>query len=419
MERSLTATNALSDELDDDEVIGVEESVEEAAGPPTLLFAIATGAIIINLSAPQTLVGVIGPSLGLSEARAGLVAMAPLLGYAAGLFFLVPLADLVENRRLVLRMLICAAVMAAAAAFAPSAWLLLVLLVLLGAACSAIQVLVPVAAGMASPEHRGQVIGNIMSGVMIGILLSRPAASLVADAWGWRPFYGISAAAMALLAVVLAIRLPERRPAVTATYGALIASLGDLLNSEPILRVRALTAAFTMAAFSLFWTAVALRLAQPPFSLDQAGIALFALVGAGGAAATSIFGRLGDKGLTRSATIVADVILIGAMAVAAWGGGAQGGSSLVPLLALGAGAVMLDVGVTGDQTLGRRAINLLRPEARGRINGLFVGIFFLGGALGSALAGTAWEWGGWNAVCLAGAVFGGLALLTNLIARVR
>ncbi|MDL2399195.1 MFS transporter [Rhizobium mayense] len=394
-----------------------EEIRETAAGPSTLLFAIATGVIIINLFSPQTLVGVIGPSLGFSENGAGLVAMASLLGYAAGLFFLVPLADLVENRRLVLRMLVSALVAAVAAAFAPTGWSLLVFLFLLGAACSAIQILVPIAAAMTPPEHRGRVIGNVMSGLMVGILLSRPLASLVADFWGWRSFYAVSAAALAVLTAVLALRLPERRPLISSSYVSLIASLWHLLRNEPVLRIRAVTAALVMASFSLFWTAVALRLAQPPFSLGQAGIALFALVGAGGAAATSPFGRMGDRGWTRVATTASHLILIGAMALSAWAGEATTSQSAICLVLLGAGAVMLDVGVTGDQTLGRRAINLLRPEARGRINGLFVGIFFLGGAVGSALAGTAWSWGGWTAVCAAGAVFGAAALLSGLATR--
>ncbi|SCB17677.1 MFS transporter [Rhizobium multihospitium] len=395
-----------------------EEDVSTAAvAPSTLLFAIATGVIIINLFAPQTLVGIIGPSLGFSESGAGLVAMASLLGYAAGLFFLVPLADLMENRQLVLRMLLSALVMAVAAAFAPTGWSLLIFLFLLGAACSAIQILVPIAAAMAPPEHRGRVIGNVMSGVMVGILVSRPLASLIADVWGWRSFYAMSAATLALLAAVLALRLPERRPLVNASYGALIGSLFELLREEPVLRLRAFTAALMMASFSLFWTSVALRLAQPPFSLGQSGIALFALVGAGGAAATSAFGRMGDRGWTRTATLASHLIVLAAMALAAWVGGIRSGDSVALLILLGVSAVLLDVGVTGDQTLGRRAVNLLKPEARGRINGLFVGIFFLGGALGSALAGTAWDFGGWVAVCAGAAGFGVIALITGLAAR--
>lgn len=384
-------------------------------GPQTLLFATAVGIIVTNLFAPQTLVGLIGPSLGANAASVGLVAMATLLGYAAGLFFLVPLADLAENRALILRMLIAAALAAGSAALAPTAAALLIVLFILGAACSAIQILVPIAASMAPPGQDGRVIGDVMSGLMVGILLARPLASLIADAWGWRAFYGLSAAALVLLACVLAFTLPRRRPAARSSYGALIASLFDLLRDEPVLRRRALTAALVMAAFSLFWTAVALRLAQPPFDLGQRGIALFALVGAGGAVVTPLFGRAGDRGWTRSATIACHLVLIGAMALAGWAGSTNLSASWWPLALMGVSAVLLDIGVTGDQTLGRRAINLLQPKARGRLNGLFVGIFFIGGAIGSMLAGIAWIAGGWPAVCAIGAAFGLIALLVDWI----
>jgi predicted MFS family arabinose efflux permease len=341
--------------------------------------------------------------------------MATLIGYSVGLFLLVPLADLLENRGLVIRMLACAVIAAGLAALAPSGAALLAILFVLGAACSAIQVLVPVAASMAPPEQRGQVIGDVMSGLMVGILLSRPIASLVADAWGWRMFYAVSAAAMALLAV----RLPRRQPMAKASYPALIASLWRLLQSEPILRQRALTAGLMMAAFSVFWTSVALRLAQSPYGLDQRGIALFALAGAGGAVVTPLVGRAGDRGWTRPATVASHLVLIAALALAAWCGSLQPALSWMPLALMVASAVLLDVGVIGDQTLGRRAVNLLRPEARGRMNGLFVGLFFLGGALGSAIAGIAWASGGWPMTCVAGASFGIIALIVDAATRPR
>lgn len=377
---------------------------DEMSGRLTALFALAVGVIVVNLFAPQTLTGLIGPSLGFGAGAAGLVATATLLGYAAGLFLLVPLADLLENRRLVLRLLACAVVAAALAPFAPSVPVLLAVLFILGAACSAIQILVPVAAHMAPAERRGRVIGDVMGGLMVGILLSRPLASFLAAGFGWRAFYGASAAAMALLTLMLALRLPRIRPAARASYGALIASLWHLLRTEPVLQRKALTASLGMGAFSLFWTAVALRLAQPPFSLGQNGIALFALAGAGGAVATPLFGRLGDGRRARSALLVSDALLPVALALMAWAGCADLPRATA-LALLVAGAVLLDVGLIGNQTLGRRAINLLNAEARGRINGLFVGLFFIGGAVGSALAGMAWAFGGWLAVCAAAGAF--------------
>ncbi len=386
-------------------------------GWQVILFATAVGVIVTNLFAPQTLVGLIGPAFGFGSGMGGLVAMATLLGYAAGLFFLVPLADLLENRTLVLRMLGGAVLAAIAAMLAPSAVVLMVILFVLGAACSAIQILVPIAASMVEPEWRGRVIGDVMSGLMIGILLARPAASLIADTFGWRAFYGTSATAMLLLGAVLALRLPRRRPAGDTGYPALVGSLWGLLRSEPELRRHSLTASLAMAAFSLFWTSVALRLAEPPFDLGQRGIALFALAGAGGAVVTPLFGRAGDRGWTRAGTILSHCLMILAFGLSAWAGFAHSGPWLLPLLLLGGSAVLLDIGVTGDQTLGRRVINLLQPEARGRLNGLFVGLFFLGGAAGSAMAGVAWAWGGWPTVCVIGGVIAMAALLVDCLFR--
>jgi predicted MFS family arabinose efflux permease len=151
---------------------------------------------VTNIFANQPLIALIGPSLGIDLAAAGLVSTLTLLGYASGLFFVVPLADLLENRALVFRILVCASLMALATALAPAASLFLAASFFLGMASSVLQILVPLAAGMAPESQRGQVVGEVMSGVMLGILLSRPLASLVADSFGWRAFYGLSCVAM-------------------------------------------------------------------------------------------------------------------------------------------------------------------------------------------------------------------------------
>src|SRR5690606_11087363 len=314
------------------------------------------------------------PSIDLDPRLGGLVAMAPLVGYAAGLLLLVPMADLVENRALVLRMLILAILASVMATIAPNAAMLLPVLTVLGAMCAAIQILVPMAAAMAAPESRGRVIGDVMGGVLAGIVLARPVASVITEAWSWRAFYATSAVAMALIALIVTPRLPRLHPQVRTGYVALLASLWHILRSEVVLRRRAMTAGLVMAAFSLFWTCIALRLSLAPFELGQRGIALFALVSAGGALASPAFGRVGDRGWTRSGTALSHARLLGSLALAAWAETA----ALDPRLALvlmALGALLLDIAITGDQTLGRRAVNLLRPEARGRINGLFVGLF--------------------------------------------
>jgi predicted MFS family arabinose efflux permease len=264
---------------------------------------------------------------------------------------------------------------------------------------------------MTEPEHRGRVIGDIMSGLMVGILLARPAASLLAGAWGWKAFYIASAGLLALLVSTLAFRLVERRPVQTTTYPELIASLWHLIVSEPVLRHRSISAAIVMVAFNFFWTTIAYVLGSAPLLLGQTGIAIFALVGAGGAIITPMVGRWSDRGLGKRVTAIAHLVMMAGFGVAALSGLSTSIPSYLMLVGLGISALMLDMGVLGDQTVGRYMINQLKPEARGRLNGIFVGVFFIGGAIGSALSSMFWAMGGWGAICIGGAAFGLLAFL--------
>lgn len=387
----------------------------------TLFFAATVGVIVMDLFASQPLTGPISADLHLPPGLAGLVAMLPQLGYAAGLVLLVPLVDLLENRRLIVTTLAACAAALALPAFTRSGTVFLLATLVAGAASSVIQMLVPMAASMAPEAQRGRAVGNVMSGLMLGILLSRPLASLIAGSAGWRGFYVLAALANAAIAVVLALRLPARTPSISAGYRTLLASMGRLLADEPVLRRHALSAALAMAAFSAFWTAVGLRLTQPPFGLDLHGIALFAFAGASGAIVTPLAGRAGDRGHGPAAQRIAHGTMLAALVVLGIAGAGWFGFDAhlhrgLALALLAGGAALLDAGVIVDQTIGRREINLLNPAARGRLNGLFVGLFFIGGALGAALAGTAWAWGGWSAVCGVGFAFAGAAAVFGIAA---
>jgi predicted MFS family arabinose efflux permease len=213
----------------------------------------------------------------------------------------------------------------------------------------------------------------------------------------------------------LARYLPTLRPQAKVTYSELLLSFPKLLREEPVLRVRSWTAALAMAAFSAFWASAALRLPDAPFRLGAKGIALFALIGIAGAAAASLAGRWGDRGRTRTLLIASHLLIIVSLALCAWSELLE--SRAAALMAMGIGATLLDFGITTDQTLGRRAINLLQPDARGRLNGLFVALFFLGGTAGSAAASVAWTHSGWLAVCAVGIFFGVLGLITDIATR--
>lgn len=383
----------------------VAEPLETLTGPLTFLFALAVGVIIVNLSAAQPLTGPVGQSLHLSPSWSGLVAMLPQLGYAVGMLFLVPLADLFENRRLTVVTLACCAAMLGLAAVAPTAPWFLFAVCVAGATSCAIQILVPLAAAMAHPDRRGTAVGNVMSGVMVGILLSRPLASLVAGNFGWRWFYGLLAVMNTVMALALYRGLPKRHPERVSSYRALMGSLVTLWRREPVLRRYALSAAICMAAFTAFWTAIGLRLVQQPFALNAHGLALFAFAGVAGTVVAPIAGRIGDRGLSVAGMPITHIVMTAGFLIAGAAGAGWFGFSLDahPSFAIGAlvaAAIVIDAGAIADQTLGRRAVNMLDPAARSRLNGLFVGVFFIGGGLGALATGVAWAAAGWSGVCI-------------------
>ncbi|MGV8937850.1 MAG: MFS transporter [Allorhizobium sp.] len=357
----------------------------------TFLLAAACGLIAANLYYGQPLAGPIGAALGLSPSATGLIVTLTQIGYGAGLLLIVPLGDLVENRRLILTMigLATAALLAAALSSAPLPFLAASLAI--GVGSVAVQVIVPFAAHLAPAVSRGRVVGNVMSGLMLGIMLARPAASLIAAFSSWHMVYFLSAGVMVVLAIVLARTLPKRVPPAKLGYAALIASMGHLILNEPLLRRRSLYQACQFAAFSLFWTVTPLLLAGPEFGLTQRGIALFALAGVAGAIASPIAGHLADRDLGRPATILGLSTVIVAFLISHIG---ETGSML-SLGLLTASAILLDFGVTTTLVVGQRAIYGLGAEQRSRLNGIYMATFFAGGAIGSAVGAWAFVQGGW------------------------
>ncbi|MGN8088919.1 MFS transporter [Ralstonia sp. 22086] len=364
----------------------------------TPLFAAAVGLIVINLFGIQPLVAEIAASIGWTTAATGLLVTATLIGYGIGLLLLMPLTDLQDNRTLASRTLWGAVASLALTTVAHSGQVLMLAAFAIGLTSTVIQMLIALAGRLAADHRRGRVLGDIMIGLNLGILLSRPAASLIAAQWGWRAFYGASAVAIALLAVFLPRVMPTFVPPRTLSYGALLGSYGRLLRSEPLLRRRAATQALLMAAFTLFWTAVALRLAAAPFHLSQNGIGIFALCGAAGVVAAPIAGRLADRGLVRVGTLLAHGSAATGLLLALASALLPGLSVPAMLTMLVAAALLLDFGAIGDQALGRYMVNTLSPEIRGRVNGLYTGAFFFGAAAGGGLAGVAWVRAGWIGV---------------------
>lgn len=370
------------------------------------LLALATGLIVANLYYAQTLIGPISAATGLSPDAAGLIVTLTQVGYALGLLFIVPLGDLVENRQLVLVLLAATAAMLAAAAFSTSAWLFLATSLGIGLGSVAAQVLVPFAAHLSAERTRGQNVGKVVSGLLLGIMLARPAASLVADHFSWHAVYGGAAVLVTALAFALRTFLPQRQPGAPLPYGRLIASMWQLLVSTPVLRRRAAYHACMFASFSLFWTVTPLLLAGPAFGLSQTEIAVFALVGMAGAVASPVAGRLADRGHTLVATAAALLLGVASFALPM----VVPGSRALALGTLVLASIILDMGVAANLVLSQRAIFALGDSVRSRLNGIFFALFFAGGAIGSALGTWVFAHQGWNAALLAGMAFPAMAL---------
>jgi len=379
----------------------------EASAGLTFLLAASCGLLAANIYYPQPLAGPIGAALGLPASATGLVVTLTQLGYGIGLLLVVPLGDLVENRKLIATLtgLAMLALLGAGLSTQPATFLTAAFLVGLGSV--AIQVLVPYAAHLASDALRGRIVGNVMSGLMLGIMLARPVASLVAEFSSWHMVFFASAAVMAVLAVVIVRGLPKRVPASRFGYGTLLASMAHLLLTERILQRRAFYHFCLFGAFSLFWTTTPLLLAGPAFGLSQGGIALFALAGVAGAIAAPIAGRVADHGWTKPATAFAMVAAGAAFLITHI---APAGSGLA-LGLLVVAAILLDFGVSGHIVLAQRAIFMLGAQYRGRLNGLFMSIFYSGGAVGSAVGGWAYAQGGWPLASWIGFAFPVVALI--------
>ncbi|MGW3950460.1 MFS transporter [Streptomyces sp. NPDC004752] len=377
-------------------------------GPPSarliLLFALACGSAVANVYFAQPLLVTLGEQFSLSSGLLGAVVTVTQLGYAAGLFLLVPLGDLVDRRTLITLQLGLLAVALLAVGLAPGTAALLAALAAVGALAVVAQTMVAAAAHLAAPAFRGRVVGAVTSGVITGILLARTVAGVVADLAGWRAVYLLSAVLTAALAALLRRTLPtDRPPTATMPYRRLLRSTVALFARHPLLRVRGGLALLVFAAFSTLWSSVVQPLSSPPWSLTHTAIGAFGLAGAAGAAAAGAAGRWNDRGLAQRTTGTALVLLALSWLPLAF--------TRQSLWALAVGAVLLDFAVQAVHVTNQSLIYAVRPDAGSRIIGGYMVFYSAGSALGAIGSSTAYAAAGWTGVSALGAAFSCAALL--------
>lgn len=365
------------------------------------VMAVACGVFVSNVYYNQPLLELLYRAF---PQATGLVNLAPTvtqLGFACGLFFLVPLGDRIDRRKLILGQAGALVLALICLAMAPNAWALVFASAVVGMSACVAQQIVPFAAELAAPSRRGQVVGIVMSGVLCGLLLGRAFGGFVGDHWGWRVTYWVGAILTAMAWLLLLVKLPHSKPQNNHSYSRLMKSLIDLWREEPLLRRATCIQAVLFGSFMGLWTILALHLHEAyGLGADVAGF--MGIVGAAGILIAPLAGRAADHRGPHAVIGVGCLIMILSYPIfGLWG-------SLIGLIV---GILLLDIGEQLALISNQHVIYALRPEARSRLNTLFMSGMFVGGATGSWGAGISWRLGGWIPSC----IFLGILALIGLI----
>ncbi len=353
--------------------------------------AFSVGAVVANIYYIQPLLATIAATFRISVPQVGIVAMLTQFGAALGMVLFAPLGDTKERRRLIMCLLVaeslCLAAMASAQNFA---WLALASLGI-GITTATVHVIVPFATHLASPARRGATVGAILGGLLFGILLARTFSGLLGAWVGWRAIYWLASGLMLVLAVAIRTGLPESQPELRLSWLKLIRSTFALIREQPVLREATALGAIFFCSFSAFWTTLVFFLQTPPYHYGSSVAGLFGLVGAAGAVCAPFIGHMADRyGARRNVLVSLIVTLVSFVILYLFGRHMPG---------LIAGVVLLDIGVQAGHVSNQTRIYSLLPEARSRLNMVYMVCYFSAGALGSYAGSVLWQRFGWAGVC--------------------
>ena len=378
---------------------------------PALRFLIPVGCGVAaaNLYYCQPLLGAFARSFHVSEQEASFINICTQMGYGLGLLLLVPLGDKIPRRRLLVVMHLLAAALLLGLTFSTGLVGLYLFSALIGVASTACQIFIPLAAHLASDAERGKIVGTAMGGLLMGILASRTLSGLVAQFWGWQAMYYLAAVLMVVMALLVFRLIPVEEPAFRGSYRQLMASLWSLFRSQPVIRESAWIGACLFGSISAFWSTMAFYLEAPPFQYALSLIGLFGLIGAGGALISPFIGKVTDRSGPFKPMRWGLVLM-----VLGWGTLFMGYQSIVWVIA---GIVLIDMGLQSTHVPNLSRNYSLLPEARTRLNTLYMTAFFTGGTLGSSIGTLAWNRAGWTGVCFSGllmVVLGAVPILRRI-----
>lgn len=394
------------EKLSSQETHTLSDSIHASSMPRymTLLFAVVCGMSVANIYFAQPLLDHLSREFGIDYSTIGILITITQIFYAVGLLLLVPLGDLLNQRRLIIGQMLLSVVALIIVGTASSSTVLFVGMASVGLLAVVTQTLVAFAATMAAPAERGRVVGMVTSGIVIGILLARSISGILTDLAGWRSVYLFSAALMLCMVCTLFRVLPNvEREVKTLSYAQLLSSVFMLFVQERVLRIRAILALLIFTAFSILWTSVVLPLSAPPLSLSHTAIGAFGLAGIVGALAAARAGKLADQGHGQRTTGIALLLLL----ISWWFISFTEQS----LLALVIGIVLLDLAVQAVHVTNQSIILTLRMEARSRLTAGYMVFYSIGSATGSIASTQIYSHYGWNGVCWLGASVSAVAFL--------
>ncbi|ORF46681.1 MFS transporter [Gilliamella apicola] len=367
------------------------------------LMAFAIGVTIASNYYAQPLLHSITHDLNIAVEHAGSIIMAAQFSYAVGLFFITPLGDKFERKHLIIILMVLSTCGLIVSALSKNLWMLIIGTSMTGLFSTVAQVLIPFAATLAKPEHRGKIVGTLMSGMLLGILLGRAFAGAISTIADWHYVYWIATGIMVIVTLLLSISLPTYRSTININYFQLLWSISSLYKQEPILRIRSLLAVISFALFSLLWTPLAFLLSNDPYHYSDFIIGLFGIAGAAGALGSPIVGKLSDKGKGWLATTIGLCLLL-----LSWLPLSFAQCSIIALIL---GVVILDFSVQVTHVSNMSAIYQIRPEARSRMNTGYMVCYFIGGMLGSVGSTYLFSHYGWIAIVVSGTILGLIGII--------
>lgn len=367
------------------------------------LMAFAIGVTIASNYYAQPLLHSITHDLNIAVEHAGSIIMAAQFSYAVGLLFITPLGDKFERKHLIIILMVLSTCGLIVSALSKNLWMLIIGTSMTGLFSTVAQVLIPFAATLAKPEHRGKIVGTLMSGMLLGILLGRAFAGAISTIADWHYVYWIATGIMVIVTLLLSISLPTYRNTININYFQLLWSISSLYKQEPILRIRSLLAVISFALFSLLWTPLAFLLSNDPYHYSDFIIGLFGIAGAAGALGSPIVGRLSDKGKGWLATTIGLCLLLLSWLPLSF--------AQYSIIALILGVVILDFSVQVTHVSNMSAIYQIRPEARSRMNTGYMVCYFIGGMLGSVGSTYLFSHYGWIAIVVTGTILGLMGII--------